>query len=75
MFKKFIMNKMMQRQLKDLPEDQREKMMNAMKENPDLFEKIALEVQSAVKAGRDQTTAALEVAQKYRKELAEILQK
>jgi hypothetical protein len=61
MLKKFLMKKMMKAQMKGVPEDQQEKILKAVDENPELFEKIALEIQEKVKSGVDQKTAAIEV--------------
>ena len=67
--KTFLMRKMLASKMKDVPKDQQEKIFNAIETNPDLFNKIAQEVQEKVKQGKDQMSASMEVMQKYQKEL------
>lgn len=64
---------MLQSQLKNVPEEHREKIMKVIEENPELFQKIAIEVQAEVKAGKDQTTAMMEVAKRHEEELKKII--
>ncbi len=59
----------MKSKMKDVPEEQQEKILAAVEENPELFQKIALEVQEKMKGGKDQMAAAMEVMQKYQEEL------
>jgi hypothetical protein len=70
---KFLMKKMLQHQLKDLPKDQREKILGAFEKNPDLFKKIADEVKAETKKGKDQQTASMLVMMKYKRELQELM--
>jgi hypothetical protein len=67
--KNFVMKKLLERQLKDAPADQKELIMTLMEKNPALFEKIALEMQAEIKSGKDQMSAAMKVLPKYQKEL------
>lgn len=74
--KNFIMKKAAERQLKDVPPEQRDMIMKLLENNPDLFAKMAKEVEQKVKKeGRDQQVAMLEVGKKYQKELREALGK
>jgi len=73
MLKKLLLKKMMKSQLKNVPEDQQEKILKVVMENPDLFQKIALEIQAEMKAGKEQMTATMEVMRKYEKELKGIV--
>jgi hypothetical protein len=41
--------------------------------NPDLFQKIGLEVQEKMKQGKDQMSATLEVMQAHQEELKKIM--
>lgn len=70
MFQKFMMKQMMKRQLKQLPEDQQERIMAAVDKNPDLFQTIAKEIQQKIKKeNKDQMAATMEVMQKHKDEL------
>jgi hypothetical protein len=71
--KNFMMRKLMERQLKDAPQDQKEMIMTLMEKNPALFEKIAAEMQAEIKSGKDQMAAAMKVMPKYQAELRAIM--
>lgn len=74
MIKNFLMKKLAERQLKNLPKDQQEMIMKLLENNPDLFAKMAKEVEHKVKKeGKDQMLAMMEVGKKYQKELREAL--
>ncbi|MES2408714.1 MAG: hypothetical protein V4509_00255 [Patescibacteria group bacterium] len=64
---------MLDRQLKDVPEDQKEKIMKLITEKPELFQKIALEAQEKMKQGKSQMDAMMEVAKAHQDELKGIL--
>lgn len=73
MIKDFLMKKMLEKQLKGIPEDQKQKIITAIQKNPELFKKIAEEVQGAVKSGQDQMQATMSVMQKYQSELKDVM--
>lgn len=68
-----MMRKMLKSQLKNVPEEQQEKIFKVIEENPDLFQKIGTEVQAKMKEGKDQMAATMEVIGKYQDELKEIM--
>lgn len=67
------MKKMLQSKLKDVPKDQQDKILMAIEKNPELFQKIALEIQQEVKGGKDQMAAAISVMEKYKGELQQLM--
>lgn len=67
--KNFIMRKMMERQMKNVPQEDQEKLMKLVTENPELFEKMAKEIKQEVDNGKDQMQAAMEVASRYKEDL------
>lgn len=68
--KNYAIKKLLQSQLKNVPEDQRELIMGMVEKNPQLFEKIAKEMQAEMKAnGNNQMAAAMKVLPKYQKEI------
>lgn len=69
MFKKFLMKKMLQSQLRNVPEGQREQIMEAVSRNPELFEKIAKEIKQETKKGVPEMAASMSVMRKYQGEL------
>ena len=72
-FKKFLMKKMLKSKMKDIPEAEQEKMLNAIEKNPDFFQNIAAEVQAKMKEGKDQMAATMEVMQKHQEELKKVM--
>lgn len=69
----FIAKAMLKKQLKNLPEDQREKIMKAFEKDPKFFQDMAKQIQAKVKAGKDQQTAAMEVMMVNQRKFAELL--
>ena len=67
-----LLRKMLKHQLKNVPEAQQEMLIKGFEKNPQLFEKIAKEIQEKTKEGKEQMTAAQEVMQKYQAELATV---
>jgi len=67
------MKKMLKSQLKGVPEAEQEKILKVVSENPELFARIAKEIQEKIKAGQDQMTASMAVMSQYQNELKDIL--
>ncbi len=65
--------KMLEKQLANLPEGQKEMVMKMIQENPDFFKKIGEEIQAAMKAGKGQTAASMEVMRKYQGEMQKMM--
>lgn len=73
MLKNLLMKKMLKSQLKNVPEAEQEKILKVISENPELFTKIAGEIQAKIKEGKGQMEASLEVLGQYQNELKSIL--
>ncbi len=73
--KDFFLKKMLGSQLKKsgLPQDQQDKLMEAMMKNPQLFKKIADEIKALEKSGKNQLFASMEVMKKYQNELRDLM--
>ena len=71
--KEMLMRKMIKSQMKGVPEAEQDRMIKLVTENPELFQKIGLEVQSKMKGGKDQMTATMEVMQAHQDELKKIM--
>ena len=64
------MKKLLEKQLKDAPPEQREMITALMEKDPELFTKIAKEMQEELKKnGNNQMAAAMKVMPKYQKDL------
>ena len=67
-------DKMMEKQLKALPPQQREMMMNAVKNNPDFFEMIAKKIKEEEKKnGGNQMAASMKVMREHQGEMMKIM--
>lgn len=72
--KNWLIKQAVKRQMKDMPQEQQDMMMHLIENHPELFTKMAKEVEHKVKKeGRDQMVAMMEVGKKYQKELREAL--
>lgn len=73
MFPSFIIRKMLESRLKNIPADQKEKILSAFEKDPELFKNIALEIESEIKQGADQMTAAMHIAEKYKEKIGNLM--
>lgn len=72
--KNFAVKKLIEKQMKNVPEDQQKMIMEMLEKDPALFEKIAKEMQAELKAnGNNQMQAAMKVLPKYQKEIMAIM--
>lgn len=71
--KNFLMKKMLASKMKGVPQEEQDKLFNMIEKNPELFQKIALEVQEEIKKGKDQMAATMEIAKKYEADLKGLL--
>lgn len=72
--KNFALKKVLETQMKDVPEDQKRMIMEMLEKDPALFEKIAKEIQAELKTnGNNQMAAATKVLPKYQKEILAIM--
>lgn len=73
MLKEFIMRKILERKLGTLPEGMREKILQALKEDPEFFANLARDIEAEKKSGKNETAAAVSVLGKHRAKLQELL--
>lgn len=59
--------------MKDVPEAEQDRFFAILEKNPDLFKRIAEEVQVQMKSGKDQQTAVMDVVNKHKEELGKIM--
>lgn len=72
--KNFALKKVLQSQMKDVPEDQKEMIMAMVEKDPTLFEKIAKEMQEELKKnGNNQMGAAMKVLPKYQQQILSVM--
>jgi len=72
--KNFAIKKLVQSQMKNAPLEQQQMILALLEKNPELFEKIAKEMQDELKKnGNNQMQAAMKVLPKYQKEITEAM--
>ena len=72
MFKEFLQKQMLKRQLKDVPEEQQQAILDAIERNPAFFENIAAEIKKRTDNGMGQMEATMEVMKKNQEELQKL---
>lgn len=75
MIKEFFLKQAVKHGAKDLPKEQQEQLLAAVEKNPELFSKIAKEIEELKKQGKPEMYASLDVMKKYQKELQGLFQK
>ena len=73
MFKNFMLKQALKMKLKNVPEAEREKLLELMEKNPDFFKKIGDEVQRRVKGGQSEMAATMVVMREHQAELQRLL--
>jgi len=73
MLKNFLVRKMIESKMKDVPANQRDMIIGLVEKNPELFQKIAIEVQSEMASGKDQMAATMAVMQRHQTELQTLM--
>ena len=72
--KNFAIKKVLDSQMKDVPPDQKQMIMEMLEKDPALFEKIAKEIQEELKNnGNNQMAAATKILPKYQNEILAVM--
>ena len=71
MFQNFLLKKMLRTQ--GVPEMQIDLVITMMEKNPELFKKIAEEIQIKIKEGKSQQEASMEIMKRYEIELKKLV--
>lgn len=72
--KQYALKKVLESQMKDVPPEQQQMILEMIEKDPALFEKIAKEMQEELKAnGNNQMAAAMKVLPKYQKEILTVM--
>jgi hypothetical protein len=71
--KKLLTKKLLERKLKDLPEGQRNQLLEAISENPEFFNKLAKEIEAEKKSGKTEMAASMEVMRRHQGELQKLM--
>ena len=69
MVQEFLLKKLIKSKLGNVPDEEIDRIVKIVKENPTLFKTIAAEIEQKVKGGQGQMSATTEVMRKYEGEL------
>ena len=67
------MKQAMKSQLKNVPKEQQEKIMNLIDKNPEFFTQLAEKVKKKIDSGKPQMAAMMEVMQEHKAELQDMM--
>lgn len=70
--KNFLLKQALKAKMKDMPEAQRETMLQLMEKNPDFFKKVGEEVQKRVKLGQSEMAATMVVMREHQAEFQKL---
>ena len=73
--KDYFVRKMVEQKMKEVPKEDQDKIVKLMQDHPELFQKIALEVQGQISQGKSQMDAMMHVMKNHESELKDILGK
>ena len=74
MLQQFFLKQMLGKQLKNLPQEQQEKVLAAFDKNPDFFSNLTTEIGARIKNGEPQMAAIMAVVNEHKAELQNLLQ-
>ncbi len=75
MFKEFLMKKLIQSKLKNLPQKEQDLILTLVTKNPKLFEEIAMKIKKKTDAGADQMMATMTVMKEYQPQIQKLMTK
>ena len=75
MFQNFLLKTMLNKQMKNVPQEQQDQIFAMIEKNPDFFMKIAQEAQEKIKGGMAQQDAMMAVMKAHEQELKEVMGK
>ncbi len=71
-FGNFLVKKLLDAKLKNIPQSEREKVQKALEEHPEIFERILKDIEQQMKSGKNQFDAVQDVLRKNQTELQNI---
>ncbi len=72
-FKDFLTKQLLKKQLKGVPAEQQEKIMNLIQKDPEFFKVIGEKIQEEIKKGKGQMEATMSVMKEHREKLSVLL--
>jgi len=69
----FVMKKLLASKMKNVPQDQQDKIFALLEKDPQLFQTIAAKAQEKMKQGMSQMDAVMAVAREHEAELKDVM--
>ena len=73
MFKEFLLKKLIQSKLGNIPKEDQERILRIVSKNPALFQEIAMKVKHQMDSGKDQQSATMSVMREYQTQIKELM--
>lgn len=73
MFKEFLLRKLVERKLGNIPTEDRERILRIVTKNPELFQGIATKIKHQMDSGKDQNVATMSVMREYQAQIKELM--
>lgn len=73
MFKEFLLKKLIQTKLGNLPKEDQERILRIVTKNPQLFQEIATKIKHQMDSGKDQNAATMLVMREYQTQIKELM--
>jgi hypothetical protein len=71
--KDFFLKQALKHKMKDVPEEQRERLLAVMEKHPDFFKKTGDEIQRKIKGGMSEMAATMVVMREHQAEFQKIM--
>ena len=73
MFKEFLMRKLIQSKLGNMPKDDQERILRIVTKNPALFQTIAVKIKGLMDSGKSQNDASIAVMREHQSEIQKLM--
>ncbi len=73
MFKEFLLKKLIQSKLGNLPKEDQERILRIVTKNPALFQEIAVKIKHQMDSGKDQEKATISVMREYQDQIKKLM--
>lgn len=73
MFKEFLLKKLIQTKLGNIPKEDQERILRIVSKNPALFQEIAMKIKHQMDSGKSQEAATMSVMKEYQTQIKELM--
>lgn len=73
MFKEFLLKKLIQTKLGNIPKEDQERILRIVTKNPELFQEIAMKIKHQMDSGKSQEAATMSVMGEYQTQIKALM--